>query len=314
MIKYCILFLFLLAGLGFVSAQKVESKLSLNTVSVGEEFSFYFEIECQEKDVINYLPNKKALFALRAHTGKTSLDSLKLELLSPFKEKKEKIQGKTYWTGEYSLICFDTGYLILQPITVKVNEKNVQIPPALLRVNLVAKNKNIDIYDIEESFAVIPDPKTDWLGIMKIVGLWLLLLICLVALIYFVFIRGKKKAEDPSLERKLTSHEKTIQGLNALMKKQMWKNDREKEHFTEMSLIIRKFLNEEFNNRFEGKTSFEIQIILRKNHFSSKQLNDLGLILNVSDMVKFAKSSVEEEGVQSIYRKAIDFVNETDNK
>jgi len=94
----------------------------------------------------------------------------------------------------------------------------------------------------------------------------------------------------------------------------MWRNNQEKEHFTELSLIIRRFLNEEFNNRFEGKTSFEIQMILRKEHFSSKQLNDLGLILNVSDMVKFAKSSVEEEGIQAIYLKAVEFVNENEKQ
>jgi hypothetical protein len=301
----------LLIGLmsNFVSAQKAESRLSLNSVSVGEEFTFSFELECAEKDNISYLPEKKSLIALRAKNQKEAPDTLKLEVLSPFKSKKENIQGKTYWRGDYSLICFDTGYLIIPPTKVLINGKLFEIPPALLRVNLVAKNKNIDLYDIEENFAIITE--IGWLVWFKTVGLCLLLLASILILIYFTFFRGKKKESAEIPEQIFNSHEKTRKALNSLMKKQMWRKNLEKEHFTELSLIIREFLNEEYDNRFEGKTSFEIQLILRNEHFSSTQLNNLGLILNVSDMVKFAKSSVEEVGIQAIYQKAVEFVNET---
>lgn len=295
-------------------AQKTESKLSQSTVSLGEEFTYSIEIECEETDKINYTSNKKDLYAFRARTGKSAPDSIKLELQSPFKSNKENIQGKTFWTGEFTLICFDTGYLIIPPISVSINGKSVEMPPALLRVNLVAKNKNIDIYDIEENFAKIPEKQKDWIQITKKIGLWVLLLVSILALVYFSFFRNKKKVIETEPEKKISSHEKTRRELNELMEKKMWRNDQEKGHFTELSLIIRKFLNEEFDNRFEGKTSFEIQMILRNEHFSSKQLNDLGLILNVSDMVKFAKSSVEEEGIQTIYIKAIEFVNETEKQ
>tara|TARA_R110000737_G_scaffold351247_1_gene392869 strand:- start:9844 stop:10788 length:945 start_codon:yes stop_codon:yes gene_type:complete len=314
MIRQYIIFVILILGALPYYAQKAESRLSQNTVSLGEEFTYTIEIECVESDKINYQADKKVLFALRARTGKSSPDSLKLELLSPFKAKKEKIQGKTYWTGDFSLICFDTGYLILPPISVRVNGNSVEIPPALLRVNLVAKDNNIDIYDIEENFTKIPEKPIDWIQTIKKIALWVILLGCIFALVYIVFFNKKKKAIASEPEKKLTSHEKTRQALNVLMERKMWRNNQEKEHFTELSLIIRRFLNEEFNNRFEGKTSFEIQMILRKEHFSSKQLNDLGLILNVSDMVKFAKSSVEEEGIQAIYLKAVEFVNENEKQ
>ncbi len=94
----------------------------------------------------------------------------------------------------------------------------------------------------------------------------------------------------------------------------MWRNGLEKEHFTELSLIVRELLNNQYKNQFVGKTSFELQLILRKEHFSAQLLNDLGLILNVSDMVKFAQSSVEEDGIQAIYAKAVEFVNEMEKR
>jgi hypothetical protein len=294
--------------------QNVDSKLSQSTVTLGEEFKFTLEVECKESDNIQLSKEYKNLTALRASEGKTSPDSLKLELLSPFTSKKEKIQGKTYWVGEFSLICFDTGYLILPPVSVQFNGKSIDASPALLRVNLMAKNKNVDLYDIEENFTVLPEASTNWSRLFKTIALWTLLILSLIVLIYYVFFKKKKKLALESPAAVIGSYEKTRQELNALMEKKMWRKDMEKEHFTELSLIIRRFLNEEYNNRFEGKTSFEIQMILRKEHFSSKQLIDFGLILNVSDMVKFAKSSVEEEGIQTIYRKAIEFVNETEKK
>ena len=194
------------------------------------------------------------------------------------------------------------------------NDQSFEIPPALLRVNLVEKNNKIDLYDIEENFTLIPEPELDWKDKLKTFGLWFLLLTCMGALIYYILYIKKKKRDQPTTDRKLSSHEKTRTDLEALMQKEMWRNNLEKEHFTELSLIIRRYLNEEFNNRFEGKTSFEIQLILRNDHFSAKQLTNLGLILNVSDMVKFAKSSVEELGIQTIYQKAIEFVNDLENK
>lgn len=294
-------------------SQKTESKLSMNTITLGEEVKYTLEIECNRNDKITYSPNKNSIVALRASSSKNTPDSLKLEILSPFHYKKENIQGKTYWTGEYSLICFDTGYLILPPITVHLNKKPVEMPPVLLRVNLMAKNKNIDLYDIEENFSTIPEPATDWLGGIKTIGLWLVLLACIGALVYFVFFYKNEKVSTALSVRNRTPQEKSKDELTILMKKQLWRNGQEKEHFTELSWIIRRFLNEEFNNRFEGKTSFEIQLILKNEHFSSKQINKLGLILNVSDMVKFAKSSVEEVGVQTIYQKALEFINDTEN-
>ncbi|MGJ8661605.1 MAG: BatD family protein, partial [Bacteroidota bacterium] len=295
-------------------AQKAESKFSSTTVSLGEEFVLTLEIECGPNDKIDYQPMDKFIKAFRAKPEDKFPDTLNLEILSPFSSKKEKIQGKTYWQGKYSLIAFDTGYLILPPTSIKFNGNPLEIPPALLRVSLMSKNKNIDMYDIEESFAKLPEAPTDWIGLLKKYGFWLLAIICVILVVYFAFFKNKKKPTNISKENEISSQEKTRIALNSLMAKQMWRQNLEKEHFTELSLIIRNFLNEEFNNRFESKTSFEIQLILRKEHFSSKQLNDLGLILNVSDMVKFAQSSVEEEGIQSIYRKAVEFVNETVQK
>ncbi len=311
MIKQSGIFILAILLANCLSAQKVKSKLSSNQIWLGNEFTLIVEIECEKTDQISYLPETKHLNAFRGNPDKSSPDTIKLEILTPFVSKREKIQGKTYWEGTYSLICFDTGYLVLPPMTIMFNNKTLEIPPSLLNVMLVPKSKNIDIYDIEENFAVLPEEKFDLIGNAKFLSLLFLLMGLLLGLIYFILPKGKKKETSEIPERKLSSQEKTRQALNSLMEKQMWRNNQEKEHFTELSLIIRNFLNEEYNNRFEGKTSFEIQLILKKEHFSYKQLNDLGLILNVSDMVKFAKSSVEEEGINTIYRKAIEFVNET---
>ncbi|MFA7272722.1 MAG: hypothetical protein WC044_02585 [Crocinitomicaceae bacterium] len=295
-------------------SQTAEGKLSQNTVFVGEKFEFTLEVPCQENDKINYQPEKKALIALRANVKKTTPDKLKLELLEPFVFSKEKIQGKYYWQGKYSLICFDTGYFVLPPTTVKLNQTTIEISPALLRVNLMAKKKNIDIYDIQENFAQLPADELNWKTLVKDYGLWILLVAAIVATLYFAFFYKKKKPEEIAPVISLTPFDKAKKDLNELMEKQMWRNDLEKEHFTELSLIIRNLLNTQYKDQFVGKTSFEIQLILRKEHFSAQLLTDLGLILNVSDMVKFAQSSVQEEGIQAIYAKAVDFVNEMEKR
>ena len=81
-----------------------------------------------------------------------------------------------------------------------------------------------------------------------------------------------------------------------------------KQHFTELSLIVRRYISKEMGNSYLEKTSLEIQLFLRKKGYREGLTKPLGLILNVSDMVKFAKSSVEKEGIFKVYKDAKSFI------
>ena len=70
-------------------------------------------------------------------------------------------------------------------------------------------------------------------------------------------------------------------------------------HYIELSFILRKYLSERFGIHLLEKTTIEAQLILKQYGLSEKLLSEIGIILNGSDMVKFAKSAPEEKIIRA---------------
>ncbi len=311
MMKKTLLFFVLLFIANLSIAQEVKATLSKKNVQLGEYFQIQFEIEIQSEDKIIYAPQKEKLVALASKKNSIEKDTFYLEINGAFLEKNEKIQGKLFWQGTYTVTSFEEGLFVIPPHAFRLNGKAIMSNPLLLQVNLVAKKKDVDLYDIEESFEELPSPFYEQ---AKKVILWSLFTLLLIGLVfgYILFLRKKSKQQEvvPTPPNSNTIKKMAIADLNALMEQKLWEKDELKEHFTQLSLIARRYLGKEMGSSYLEKTSLEIQLLLRKKGCPERWLQSLGLILNVSDMVKFAKSSVEAEGIYSIYDMAKSFIEE----
>ncbi|MDG1346921.1 MAG: BatD family protein [Crocinitomicaceae bacterium] len=311
MMKYLLLFTgFILLGFSPVS-YGVEAKANKKNVQVGEQFQVKFEIQIASNKTVVFQPEKTVLKAVRTNRSTNKQYTIELDVTGFFLEERDKIQGKEYWIGTYTLTSFEEGIIVIPKFKFNVNGKALSSNPVMIFVDLMPVDKKVDLHDIEENFIELKVPFFEkyeriiwWLVLIAVLGI-------LVAA-YFLFLK-KMKPEKAEEEIVLTTNERrgvAIAQLTALMEKELWAKDELKQHFTELSLIVRRYISKEMGTSYLEKTSLEIQLFLRKKGYREGLIKPLGLILNVSDMVKFAKSSVEKEGVFKVYQDAKSFIEE----
>ncbi len=310
MIKKSYFFLFLLLVNHSVFAQELKTSVSKKNINVGEPFRVEFELLPNGDETIKFSPEKDSVLVFMLNDSTKQRDTAYFEVLSYSSPQKEKIQGKYYWKFGYELMGFEPGYFFFPPKQFVTNGKRQMSNPVLIPIALMEKDINVDLYDIEENFSELPSP---FIENLKRVVLWSLLVVVLIvmaAIYYFLFYKKRAKSTNEGLIHAPNNKKEALHALNELMKKELWEKDQLKEHFTEISLITRKYLSKETRHSFMERTSLETQLILKKKGMNQSQLEPLGLILNVSDMVKFAQSSLGKEGIISVYQVTKKFIEE----
>lgn len=311
MMKYLLLLTgFIFLGFSPVSYDVV-AKANKKNVQVGEQFQVKFEIQIAANKKVEFQPEKTTLKVVKTNRSTNKQDTIELDVTGFFLEERDKIQGKEYWIGTYTLTSFEEGIIVIPEFKFNVPGEALSSNPVMIFVDLMPVDEKVDLHDIEENFIELKIPFFEkyereiwWLVLIAVLGI-------LIA-IYFLFLKKFKpvKVEEVIV---LTTNERrsaAISELTVLMEKELWAKDEMKQHFTELSLIVRRYISKEMGNSYLEKTSLEIQLFLRKKGYREGLTKPLGLILNVSDMVKFAKSSIEKEGIFKVYKDAKSFIEE----
>lgn len=114
------------------------------------------------------------------------------------------------------------------------------------------------------------------------------------------------------------SHEKALRMLNELKEKQLWEQGRSKEYFSELSDIVRIYLEERFGITAMEQTTDELLALLKKQNDSKAELRkvrpELKLILRTADMAKFAKANPLPDEYSACMAAAVEVIQRTQMK
>lgn len=146
--------------------------------------------------------------------------------------------------------------------------------------------------------------------------LWILYLICgfVVLAILIIYLKRRKtvpKVEAPITERVIPAHEKALTSLKALAAAQLWQHGQIKEYQSRLTDIIRIYLEDRYHVKAMEMTTDEISTVMERSGFDQKNIAGLREILEVADLVKFAKAIPAEEIHEVFMKKAVDFVENT---
>jgi len=136
-----------------------------------------------------------------------------------------------------------------------------------------------------------------------------LILLCFI--IYKVIeIRKKKQIPipDPVI---LPAHYIALNHLKDLKSKELWKQGMVKEHQSSLTHIIREYLENRFDIKALESTTDQILRALKSKNFSLNHESDLREILQIADMVKFAKAKPPVDINAAFLEKANEFVEQT---
>lgn len=213
----------------------------------------------------------------------------RLEVLEVKKPDTLTIDGKKVYQQTFSVTAWDTGHFIIYPRQALLNDSVLESNPILLSFTDIQINEQSQLKPIKGQL----DAPWNWKEIKEaliLIACILLLLAGIVVGIYLYLKNKKKQTIQPSIPSK-SKIEILWERFNQLQESEIWKNGEEKEFHSQLSSILRGYLDLQYKIKASEATSSEIISNLRNYTISATDLQDIEFILNFSDRIKFAKGS-----------------------
>ncbi|MBK7108335.1 MAG: hypothetical protein IPH61_04030 [Bacteroidetes bacterium] len=186
--------------------------------------------------------------------------------------------------------AYDSGMFTIHPVYVEYKKQGdttqyIAVSDSIqLLIQTIPVDTTLAIKPIKENISVtVPD-----YTLYFIIG-GILLLALIVYLIYR-YIKKRKltpKSEKPTL---ITLYNYTMQKLQELENKKLWQQDAYKNYYSELTDILREYLDIRFDLQTMESTTDEIMEQAVQAGISAELLNQLKFILTTGDLAKFAKS------------------------
>ena len=288
-------FFFLFSSL---TAQQPTVKAAIDSLAilVGEQTIIHLEVTKAKEDEISF-----PIFSDTIITG--------IELVDVGKADTTKLNGNLELLRlNYTITGFDEGLYYIPPFPVVVNTdtfltNSLSLKISAFQVDTVSKQ----FYDIKP--VMKPDfVLADYVFILLII--WLVSLV-LGILVYFILIKKKKIKLIKKQEKIIPPYSKAFMNLEALKRKRLCQQGKVKTYYTELTDILRIYLQERFTINAPEMTSDEI--LSAFNTFEEKEsaYENLKQILTLSDLVKFAKFIPQPEENELSFINARLFVSQT---
>ena len=209
----------------------------------------------------------------------------------------------TQWTRRFTLIAFDSARLELPPLNVRV-ATGKPLETNELTLTVFPTRASREITDMAKIRDIRREPES-WLES------WPWVTGVLVGLILLVWWLRKRQSIPKPVVAQATSAlplvsatEMALQKLSQLQQKQLWKNGQAKEHYAELSLILREYLEIRYGIAALESTTHEIQKMLTATDFPIDLRTDLKELLQKTDLVKYAQSQPTEAVHEAVLVKA----------
>jgi hypothetical protein len=212
------------------------------------------------------------------------------------------------------ITSFDSGYYAIPPIRFNYSMKGdtvhyfTETPVLYLAVNNVKTDQEKDIKPIKPPLTAPVTLKE----ILTWVGLGLLIAAIAFGIYYYLI---KKKKKEPVVKMRLKStippDEAAIEALEMLRLKKLWQSGRVKEYYSEMTDIVREYIELRFQVRALEMTTEEIRTALRQTGTNPEAMAKLSTTLGLADLVKFAKEQPLPLENDLCLNHCMDFVKET---
>lgn len=283
--KRLLYYTFLLA-FPMLYAQEVKVETNTKNIKIGEQIQYKVSVETPANTPVSF-PEGQTF---------TPLEMVKTRAADTLRDG-----GKYRLVKEYYLTQFDEGKYTIPSQKIRINNKDYFTDSLLVEVHTVAidtlKQPLYDIKPIQE----VKKPFTSYGWILTIIAAVLLLLI--VAFVYFVFIR-KKKFPFLQTQKKLPPFDRAIQDLKELQNSKYLIQSQHKEYYTRLTDIVKAYLEEEVHILAKESTTDElltkINLLQEKGKLNLNQetITNLKRVLQTADLVKFAKNKPSDDNAE----------------
>ena len=266
----------------FLSFAQVTSSIDSTSIKIGEQITYKIEVETDTTNAVIF------------PEGQTFMP---LEMIESYQPDTTKYDAKYKLIKKYGLTQFDSGKYVIPKQKIIIGGKTFATDSMLVEVNdIVVDTTKQKLYDVKPMIDV-KKPSSNW-------WLWVLLTIALVATIGFLvywFVWRKRPLTEEEKIAQLPPYDRAKLALKQLDDTKYLERAEIKEYYSELTFIIRKYLDEKvYDKALESTTD---QLIDRLNilqegnqiELSKDDIKNIEAILKRADLVKFAKSAPDIE-------------------
>lgn len=265
------------ANISFAGEISVKASLEPADILIGEQSKFKLELIQPNSEKVSW-----PQFADTLATNVQILEKLKTDTT-------EIPDGRISITTEYLVSSYDSGFYYIPEFVFETATEKVVSNPVGLTVNTVQVNEQTDDIHAEKDIMSAPFSWVElaqWSGI----GLAIILIIAIVVLLLMRFVFKKKVSilpEEPEVI--LPAHVVALKKLEQIKTEKIWQQGQIKQFYTELTDVIREYLSGAYGINAMEMTTDEIVALVKKN----KDLDEIRVVLKemleLSDLVKFAK-------------------------
>jgi len=290
-LAFCVLFS--LDGVG-----QVTSSIDSTTIKIGEELRYRIQVDADTTSLVVF--SEEQTFQPLEMINSYPIDSA--------------TKGNSYkLTKTYGLTQFDSGVYTIPKQKIIIGKKAFYTDSLKVWVNPVivdtTKQKLFPIKAIQSEPLVYDD--------FKPYIIWGILILILIAVFVYYFVYRKKPIadqEEPIVQ--IPPYDEAIEKLQKLDSKLLWQNNQIKKYYSELTEIIRDFIEKELKipaleittqELIEALSNLDKSETLQIDKETTRKLNSL---LSEADLVKFAKSTPLSHEIEDDRKDAENILND----
>ena len=211
-----------------------------------------------------------------------------------------------------TVTAFDSGSFVFPALPFYTNDSILlgTTNPLPFEVTTVSVDTTLAIKDIHQPIKVPLTFKEVLPYILAVLAVALL-----VALIVFLIMHYAKKEKPKKVREKVVPKEKAhiiaLSRLEALRKKKLWEAGEIKNYYSELTDIIRDYMENRWQFGAMEMVTPEIMAELERLHLSPENREMMRQILDTADLVKFAKWQPMPTDHDRCFKDAVGFVSAT---
>lgn len=271
---------------------EINSGVLSNTVNIGEQINYFLNVEVDTVQKIEFPED---------------IQISPMEVLEVFPTDTQKVKNKYLLTKKYAIIQFDSGFYQIPPQRVLLNgfsrlSNSVKIRVNDIKVDTIKQN----LFEIKPFNPV----NRNYDDLINKLLLYLVIIIFIVGIVYALVVYRRKISERNKM---IPPFEKAIKALKELEKREPIFQEEYKKYYSELTDVVRRYLEEEANIDALESTSDQLLLKLELYKDSGKlgleesTIKNLKTVLNTADLVKFARA-VPEKGVVKLDRTLVEKV------
>jgi hypothetical protein len=292
-------------GTGHAQTNKIKATASLDStkILIGDQVHLHLEVD-QPKDIKLDFPD----------IGDSITSTIEVIERSPLDTFTLSDAEQIKIIRNYTITSFDTGVQMIPQFRfmLKYNELSDSLftQPLALEVLGMPIDTTKGPVDIKKPYGA---PVT-----LKEVSPYILGVILAGAIIFFIFYYFQRKKKNQPLfgrpeKPKEPAHVIALRELDRIKEEKIWQHDKIKQYYSELSDTLRAYIWDRFEIPAMEQTSDETLAAFkfRRDLVNEKSMEELGQILKLSDLVKFAKYKPLPDDNNLALINAYFFINQT---